>query len=515
MKIAFRVDASLQIGSGHVMRCLTLAEALRERGAETHFVCRELDGHLGGLIQAQGFDVCLLPVPGSRHKSLDWSAHAPWLEVHWQQDAKETIEVMQNVGPVDWLVVDHYALDMNWEIMLLVSATKVMAIDDLADRPHDCSLLLDQNFYADMPSRYEKLLPHSCVQLLGPKYALLRAEFAEAGKELHQRVGSIKRLFMFFGGADVNNETGKALKAIHRLNRSDIIVDVVVGSTNPHQFAIQEFCQKYENLRYHCQVDNMANLMVAADLAIAAGGATTWERCCLGLPTLVVATANNQLEMCLYGAEKGLFHYLGKAEHVSVDDYCVALSTFLAARENLSSFSARGRELVDGRGVQRVCNRLIHSEIVLRPAVADDCNKIYTWRNAEETRRHIFESRPIGETEHREWFARSLADPDRFIFIGEIAKQPIGVFRLDLDGEHAKVSIYMVPGRSGRGLGLRLIETGIEWVQKNLNSVKNLIADIKPENLQSLKIFSDCGFVEHHRVMKKQFKDNPFFGRGS
>ena len=506
MKIAFRVDASLQIGSGHVMRCLTLAEALRERGVEAHFVCRDLNGHLGDFIHAQGFDVCLLPAPGSGQKSLDWCAHAPWLEVQWQQDAQETIEALQNAGTVDWLVVDHYALDRNWETMLLVTATKVMAIDDLADRPHACCLLLDQNFYADMPSRYEGLLPQACTQLLGPGYALLRPEFGTIRQHLRERDGSVKQLFVFFGGSDASNQTEIVLGAIQQLNRNDIIVDVVVGEMNPRREAIKRLCSQLPKVNYHCQVSHVATLMAAADLAVTAGGSTTWERCCLGLPSLVVSTADNQLELCAFGAEKGLFHLLGRSGKLSVDDYRAALMIFTSTPANLRSFSSRGLELVDGKGAQRVASMMTSHEIMVRLAVAEDCDSIHSWRNAEETRRHIFDSQPIPIHVHRNWYAKTLINPDRILLVGELAGQPVGVLRFDIEREQATISIFLVPGVIGQGIGTHLICAGSRWLSRHRPEVRLVKAEILGENIGSIRAFERAGYTLHHLTYQERLQ---------
>ena len=506
MKIAFRVDASLQIGSGHVMRCLTLAQALRERGAEALFVCRKLDGHLGGLIKAQGFDVCLLPAPCSAQKSLDWNAHAPWLEVLWQQDAQETIEALQDTGTVDWLVVDHYALDMNWETMLQVTAAKVMAIDDLADRPHACSLLLDQNFYADMQGRYEGLLPQTCSMLMGPGYALLRPEFGTERQHLRERLGSVRQLFVFFGGADSSNQTEIVLSAIQRLNRNDIVVDVVVGEMNPHRETIKSLCSQLPKVNYHCQISHVATLMAAADLAVAAGGSTTWERCCLGLPSLVVSTAENQLELCAFGAEKGLFHLLGRSGQLSVDDYYAALKTFIATPENLRAFSSRGLELVDGKGAQRVASMMAPQEIIVRLAEAEDCDAIHSWRNAEETRRHIFDSQPIPIQVHRDWYAKALKNPDRILLVGELAGQPIGVLRFDIETEQATISIFLVPGVIGRGIGTQLICAGSRWLSRHRPEVKIVNAEILGENVSSIRAFERAGYTLHHLTYQEKLQ---------
>ena len=178
--IVFRTDASLAIGTGHVMRCLTLADALRERGARSHFICRTHDGHLIEHIRAHGHQVSALPATASTSMTSNTdnsTAHAHWLGVDWASDALDTLTVLQGLR-TDWLVVDHYALDARWEKKLRHGCQRLLVIDDLADRPHDCELLLDQNL-GRLASDYDRSVPVSCTVLAGPQHALLRPEFAD------------------------------------------------------------------------------------------------------------------------------------------------------------------------------------------------------------------------------------------------------------------------------------------------------------------------------------------------
>lgn len=292
MKVCFRVDASIQMGSGHVMRCLCLAEALKKQGADIVFIARSLPGNLNAVITQKGFCLESLPyVPDQiNHSEL---AHAAWLGDSWELDAMQTIEILEKAGPFDWMVMDHYALASRWQFLIRPYIDKLMVIDDLADRVHDCDLLLDQNLFPDLETRYQQLVPQSCKQLLGPQYALLREEFRVARETLRERDGHIRRILVFFGAADPLQLTLKAMDSIRALNKSELIVDVVVGKANPLLDAVKNKCEEY-GFHFYAQVDNMAQLMAQADLAIGAGGTTTWERCCLGLPSVVSVVAQNQ-----------------------------------------------------------------------------------------------------------------------------------------------------------------------------------------------------------------------------
>ncbi|MEA3280296.1 MAG: UDP-2,4-diacetamido-2,4,6-trideoxy-beta-L-altropyranose hydrolase, partial [Thermodesulfobacteriota bacterium] len=317
---------------------------------------REFAGNLCGYIEEKGYIVHRLPVSNEQEHNIEGNLkHAVWLGVDWQTDARQVEEIIKGLDtPPDWLVVDHYALDERWEGYLRPYCKKIMVIDDLADRPHDCDLLLDQNFYENLESRYDGLVTSGCKKLLGPKYALLRPEFREARKNLRKRDGHVKRIMIFFGGSDPTNETAKALGALRMLNRPDIVVDVVVGSANPHKDKINELCAAMSNVAYHCQAENMAHLMADADLFIGSGGSTTWERCCLGLPCLVISIAAHQNNIIENIADAGGAIFLGQAQQVTVDDILAVLKNAVNDKQMIQSLSQKGIQLVDGFGIERV-----------------------------------------------------------------------------------------------------------------------------------------------------------------
>lgn len=350
MTIIFRTDASQQIGSGHVMRCLTLADELRQHGADIKFICREHPGNLIALIEDKGYLVIRL----TQHETeIDVThedvAHAAWMGTSWEQDAADVIAAVENLKP-EWLIVDHYAIDHRWEKKLHPHVDKIMVIDDLADRPHDCDLLLDQNLYQSMYTRYDNLVPKTCQKLLGPHYALLRPEFTAARNNLRQRNGDIKRVLVSFGGVDPTNETDKVLHALAAATIPPLYIDVVVGGGNIHKKRIQDFCAAHDGFYYHCQTDNMAELMTAADLAIGGGGSTTWERCLLGLPTITIVLAENQSKSTTAVEKAGAIWNLGWHEDVTISKIYTAVSYALANPVKLSEMSRNGLLLLGNKG---------------------------------------------------------------------------------------------------------------------------------------------------------------------
>jgi len=304
MKVVIRADASLQIGTGHVMRCLTLAEALKEKGAQAEFICREHEGNLIDFIQGKGFKVHTLSMIENDSEVLKATSrtsenslnHAHWLGATQQQDADACKAILKKINP-DWLIVDHYAIDETWQMELQGAYKKLMVIDDLADRKHQCDLLLDQT-YGRQPQDYQKLVPDNCQMLLGSHYALLRPEFAQWREySLKRRENpEFKKLLITMGGVDQNNVTGQVLGELGNCDLSlDMEITVIMGGTAPHLEAVQ---QQAKTLPYKIEVksnvNNMAEIMANADVSIGAAGATTWERCCLGLPSILVVLAKNQ-----------------------------------------------------------------------------------------------------------------------------------------------------------------------------------------------------------------------------
>ena len=297
MKVVFRTDASFQIGTGHVMRCLTLADSLRELGAQCTFICREHQGNLLALIEQRKYKTIALPAPNIKHCEFASSpARTAWLGADWFTDAQQTRQALGSNVP-NWLVVDHYAIDRRWEKAVRTHAKRLMVIDDLADRQHDCDLLLDQNL-GRTEQDYGCLLPAHVRSLVGPQYALLRPEFAEIRAESLARRANpqLHNLLITMGGVDKENATGQVLDALKEfVLPQDLRITVVMGPHAPWLAQVKARAEKFSRpTQVLVGVSNMARLMADSDLAIGAAGGTAWERCCLGLPSLVLVIAENQ-----------------------------------------------------------------------------------------------------------------------------------------------------------------------------------------------------------------------------
>lgn len=301
MKVIIRTDASIEIGSGHVMRCLTVAKNLRLNGCEVIFWMQDLSGNLIDYVNSEGFG----NIFGAEHADL--------------------------------YIIDHYGIDIEWESKIRLFTKKIVVIDDLANRRHDCELLLDQNALPNFESRYDGLVSDTCVKLLGPKYLIMRDEFIDARRLLRKRQETIENLLIFMGGSDPTNETIKILKALEDFQFKR--VDVVVGNGNVFKEQIRGICEE-QGYYYHCQINYMAKLMQQADFAIGAGGSTTWERCYVGLPSSSTIVASNQREGTEYSAELGLVINLGWHSDVTSETYKQLLKNI-----KLKDLSKRGLTL--------------------------------------------------------------------------------------------------------------------------------------------------------------------------
>jgi UDP-2,4-diacetamido-2,4,6-trideoxy-beta-L-altropyranose hydrolase len=342
MRVVFRVDASTQIGIGHVMRCLVFAKKMQENGENVSFICRKHSGNLINKIRTHNFNVFELELL-ENSKIDNKLAHSHWLGVTQHQDAKECIDILQS-KEIDWLIVDHYSLDEDWHNKLNKYCSRLMVIDDIADRKFQCDILLNQNlgFYKH---DYKDKVPNSCKLLLGCYYALLRSEFSnlrEKSLEKRRNTKEIKNILISMGGIDFHNKTFSILQKAS----NDLNFVIVLGGSSPHNKMIKKYANNKKNIKVIIDADNMSQLMFDSDLAIGAGGVTSWERCCLGLPTLLYVLAENQRKI----AEN-----LEQLHAVKiVDNLEENLKNILNNLFFWKNMSEKSQSICDGSGVERV-----------------------------------------------------------------------------------------------------------------------------------------------------------------
>ncbi|WP_336355168.1 UDP-2,4-diacetamido-2,4,6-trideoxy-beta-L-altropyranose hydrolase [Pseudomonas granadensis] len=497
MRVLIRADASPTIGSGHIARCLTLARVLRQQGSHVAFACRRLPGHRLDALSAEGFETFTLP---ERYRDED-PLQAIESMLPWQFDIDALGQLLDGQAEFDWIIVDHYGLDHHWQTAARRWAHRIAAVDDLATRRYSVDLLLNQNL-SGLSENYAPLLPTGCRTLLGPRYAMLREEFDCAAIEIKP---TARRVVVNFGGFDAAMQTHHAMLALADFN--ELQVDFVAGADNPAWAQMQTLAETRPNWRLHSFVSDFYQRMTEADLFIGAGGGTSWERAALGLPTICIAVSNNQQANGEVMAAAGAHVFLGAREQVSVEQLRDAVG-FVANNFYLrQGLAERSRQLVDGRGAERVAAALAGAVLKLRPATLDDAQLLFDGRNAEAVRRGSLDSSVIDWPQHLDWLTASLRNPQRLLLIAEADDGAVGVVRYDLRGFDAEVSLYLLEGRIGLGWGRALLARGEAFVTMHWPQLQAINARVLPGNSPSLNLFRDAGFSQEACVFTRVLKD--------
>lgn len=358
--MVFRVDASQSIGTGHVMRCITIAQYLKKNSVNSIFICRRFSGNLIHFIEEQGFKVCSLE-DNTRNIPASASNYDQWLGDSWQNDANDTLKILDELL-VSWLIIDHYAVDENWEGYVNTHKLfKICVIDDLADRRHKCDLILDQT-YLRQADNYSQLVPEYCQILAGSSYALLREEFVIkrniCSPHKLDRFNSKDKLHVLInmGGIDQNNTLGDIVDALAKSEISQKFdYTIVVGKNYPHQYELKDKLNR-TNLNYDLIVNatNMSDLMYDCDFAIGAAGSTTWERCCLGMPSILLCIAENQRDIMSALMKNEIALVIESRDQIENKlEYYLKL---LIKNHNalLKKMSIKASSIVDGKGVDRL-----------------------------------------------------------------------------------------------------------------------------------------------------------------
>jgi len=340
MNVVFRCDASFEIGSGHVMRCLTLAKRLQKRGAICSFVCVDQAANMVELINAAGFDCVLLNLDSEANaQEVNKLFHSAWLGHSQKRDAELFCKLLDaRDGQSDWVVVDHYSLDVDWEnrVKNHFQGLRIFVIDDLADRSHDCDILLDQNFSPDMLSRYGGKLPAHCKVFLGPKYFLLKEDFKSfSGFPKSGTLQNGGSVFVFMGGLDAVNASVPIVEVLlsEWLQKFVRRINIVVGRNYSYKKQLEQLADD-QRLRVSVQLPSLHPMLMEAILGIGAGGGNMYERCALGLPCVVYAVAPNQIEASKALADYGAITYAGDWADFKPEVLSKLLTEFFENSEN-------------------------------------------------------------------------------------------------------------------------------------------------------------------------------------
>ena len=342
--IFFRVDSSFELGFGHLNRCLIFAEIFQKKKFKVHFICKNLRGNLTDEIKKRGFNIHLI-------KNLKNSIYSDY------QNTRKILKKYED--DTSYLVIDNYDWNKKYENRLRTVVKKIIVIDDLANREHDCDLILDQNFYVDFKHRYDKLVPKNCQKLLGPKYILLRKEFLTSRKKT--KISRLKKIFISFGGQDISNETIKVLRAIKNTKLEYETINFIIRKPNKNLKRLKDISKEMNGIKIFTVKNKISKIMENSDLSIGAGGSMTWERAYLGIPSIVSILSKNQLEITNTMEKKGCIYNMGWAKDVKISDYEKIFQKIKI--KELNTMSRKNKKLVDGRGISRISKKIFSASI--------------------------------------------------------------------------------------------------------------------------------------------------------
>ena len=500
--VAIRVDASAAIGTGHLKRCLSLVQAFIELGAQVELVTRALDGVAAKVLHGAPCPVHWLLAPsGAVPTDSTSTPHAAWAGVPWEQDAAQTAETLRPVRP-DWLVVDHYAFDARWhETLREALGCRLLVIDDIADRALAPDALLDHNWASDHRSKYAGRLTREPHWLAGPHYALLSPAYRNAQRCSFQL--EVRSLGFFMGGTDPDGISARVLAACRTAGFAGSI-EVVSTTANPHLDRLRQACARDPGVTLTLDEPDLAAFFARHDLQIGAGGGATWERCCIGAPTIALALAANQSVVV-----PGLAS-LGAVRAATEETLVEVLRELIFDSAQRQTLARTAVCLVDGRGAHRVGLNLLRDRMQLRPATQDDAPLLHAWRNYPAVRAVSGNTRAIPFEEHLNWIQRALQSPDCWLFVAQVGVLPVGSIRFDrVDTDHFKVSLYTDPQLQSVGLGPRMLLTGEQKMQSWLQTSFTIQAIVVAGNTTSHRLFERCGYQAGELCFQKTIGSSP------
>ncbi|MGQ9874540.1 MAG: UDP-2,4-diacetamido-2,4,6-trideoxy-beta-L-altropyranose hydrolase [Chloroflexus sp.] len=477
-KILIRADGSTEIGTGHLMRCLALAQAWQDCGGTVIFVSAMLPSLMESRLQQEGFNVIRINAyPGS------------------SDDTYQTIAIARQIH-VNWIIIDGYQFNAEYQRKIKDIGLNVLCVDDHAHAEHYyADIVLNQNLYAQ-ENLYQSREQYTRL-LLGTRYVLLRREFRKWRHWKRDIPEIARKLLVTMGGSDPNNVTLKVLQALQHVAADRMEIMVIVGSSNPHYDTIKSFAHKLSfPTRLEKSVTDISRYMAWADVAISAGGSTSWELAFMELPTLTVAIVDNQLLTAQYLHMAGASFNLGWHRYISVLEMCRRIQEFIVSRDMRFQVSKQSKEIVDGEGSLRTVAYMRGVKMYLRNVRESDCRILWQWANDQTVRENSFSSRLISWEEHLSWFTSKINDDKCVFYMVENDRGiPIAQVRFETTGsDDAIISVSVAEEHRGKGYGHLIINHASRKLLQTTN-IKVVHAYIKPNNVSSLRAFERAGYT--------------------
>lgn len=491
MKIIIRADASLHIGSGHIMRTLVLANILKEQGHNVSYASRPQQGDLIQFTKNKGFKVYKLITHAQYFPPKNSNDYKAWLQVTWQEDAQS---IILSIDSVDLIIVDHYGINADWEIFIKNHfSCKIFAIDDLV-RKHQAEMILDQTLLRTK-NEYKDLNPNS-IALTGGHFVLLNPSFLNYRYSTRLKQLCPPKVLVSMGGIDQPNATLEVLKALSLIIQNKPHVTVLLSPKAPHYESVINFCTQHSDWLSHINfVDNMAKLIVEHHFSVGAPGTTSWERAYLGIPSIIIPLADNQRR-----TSKQLVK-VGAAIKLEIDEIAQDFSkSYQTMINNKESMYLASLSLCDGLGGFRVAENINNiglknaDAIILKPAMTSDIKQVYDWQQLPSTRKFALQKKNPSWKEHQQWMKNKLSDQKNFFYIIESLKNKknVGAVRLDKNEDNAyTISIFIDANYFRQG-----------YAKKSLNYINRLHpnitiqATVLEKNIASQHLFLDANYEQ-------------------
>ena len=473
--LLIRADAGREMGTGHVMRCLALAQAWRDKGGHCIFAMAGPVGTIGERLRTEKMEIA------------DFATSADMNE-----DAVQLVNLAAS-KQASWVVVDGYQFPAYYQQKLKEAGLSVLLIDDnghagryLAD------LVLDQNANTD-ESLYRVREPSTRL-LLGPRFALLRSEFKHGPRRVRAINQDGRKVLVTMGGSDPKNVTLRVIQALKPVSSKRLQITVVVGGHNSNGESLERAVSGSDIVLAR-NVANMPDLISETDVAVAAAGSTCWELCFLGVPALLVDAAENQDPVAKALARLGVAVHLSGGANVAAEEIITKLEWLLGSVETRKAMSRNGMALVDGRGAERVVAAMRGRDLVLRRVRDNDCRTLWEWANDEDVRAASFSPGHIAWNDHVAWFNQRVNDARVLMLIATDKEGvPIGQIRFErTKDDEAEISVSIVGSKRGQGLAPTLIDRSVETAFHEMD-LACVHAFVRPENQASARAFENADF---------------------
>jgi UDP-2,4-diacetamido-2,4,6-trideoxy-beta-L-altropyranose hydrolase len=476
--LLIRADASLRIGTGHIMRCLALAQAWQACAPDSLIVFATTEN-----------------VPSLESRLIDEGMLIEHISTSPGSfsDASDT-KRLSHTYEAGWIVADSYAFDARYQHCLKQEESpRLLLLDDYGHASHYCgNLVLNQNISASADWYLSK--EQYTELLLGPRYALLRREFVTSESWRGQEHAVARRILVTMGGADAVGATGSVLEALKLIKSQELEIRVLVGAANPHRW---ELSQRIRELHLPAELvsspASMPEIMAWSDIAVSAAGGTLWELLFMQVPTIAIGIAENQL-----AAARSL-HDMGatisfELDALSASDLARSIQQLILSSETRGRMAMGGRRIVDGYGASRVVSVMLGNQgLSLRETKMRDCRLLWDWANDSDIRSASFQQESIPWETHVKWLNARLSDPNTKLFIAEQNSAPVGQLRYELDGSDAVISFSLDREIRGRGVGNALISLGSKKIFLE-TEIERIHAYIRPENGRSIRAFLRAGY---------------------